>query len=664
MSVSTPRDNHATEVRDGRIQVASVAGVAFLVGAILLYLLAVPLARLTVFPEANVALFWFPIAIFAGLIARLPLNWLPALTVSVLVAEFIGTQVFEGVSIQTVWLWMLAAGMEAVLVGLTLKAVGVNRMRRPVDLLKLAVVVPVVVLASAAVGGLAASTTFGSSWLSSAQAWWLGDVSGLLIMVPFVLAIRRGAVSPVRRFVEYLATSTAVVAISLSIFLGPVWATDFSLKGALFVPMLGWIALRFGVAAVASIAPLVVFIGATSAAHSVGQFEGTTPDIALLLPVQGFLLLTCLTAYAVGTVAEANWRAEALLRAQASEDALTGLPNRRAMLEQIQISPKSSRKLGFRAILFCDLRDFKQVNDTAGHDAGDEALIVTASRLAAIVSDRGTVARFGGDEFVVLLNGASDQSDVADLARDLVASVGQPIRINGNVHRLGLDVGIAIESEETKRSEQLPMRADMALLEAKREMEPTTKFYAEAFNQRLRANLDAKSLVRNALQEGQVEAWFQPIFGADAGLVVGAEALARIRTSDGTVHKPSQFIEVAEQTGLIVELGQVVLEQSLDWARQQRIAQPGFLVSVNVSVRQLDDVDFADKVVESIARRELDPSVLILEVTEQMMLGLHSPAMKVLASLRSHGVRIAIDDFGTGYASFTGLRRTEADVIK
>lgn len=647
-----------------RLEVFSVSGIALLAGAVALYIVAVPVARLTVFPEADVALFWFPVAIFAGLIARLSLNWLPALTVCVLLAEFIGTQLFEGVTLQTVWLWMLATGMEAVLVGLALKAVRANHLKRPLDLLKISIVVPIVVLASASVGGLAAAVTFGADWLVSFQAWWLGDVSGLLIMVPLLLSFRISARMSTRRAAEYIAISTVVVAASFWIFTTPVSGTDFSLKTAVFVPLLGWIAFRFGVSAVAAIAPIVVVICAVSAANSVGPFEGTTPDIRLLLPIQGFLLLTCLTSYAVGTVTEANWRTEALLRSQANEDALTGLPNRRAMLEQVQLPLKSSHSAGVTAILFCDLRGFKQINDTAGHEAGDQALRLTANRLTAVVGRCGTVARFGGDEFVVLLHGAECQSDIAELARQLVATINEPMHIHGEDYLLGMDVGIALESDEIKHTEQLAIRADVALLESKRQDQPATRFYDDAFEQQLRAQLDAKSLIRHALDDGHVEAWFQPIVRADSGSVVGAEALARIRTSDGIVHQPGEFIEVAETSGLIVPFGLVILEQALDWVRQQRVAEPDLYVTVNVAVRQFADREFADCVIEALAQRSLDPSALILEVTERTVLGLHSPAVRVLESLRAHGIRIAIDDFGTGYSSFTGLRRSEADMIK
>jgi len=165
--VPLKEENTNAESPDGRLQVRSLPGLALLTGAILLYVAAVPLARLTVFPDADVALFWFPVAIFASLVARLPLNWLPALIASVLIAEFIGTQLFEGVTLQTVWLVMLATAMEVVFVGLALKAAGANRLRRPLDLLKFALIVPVVLLASATVGALAASTTFGSDWFVS-----------------------------------------------------------------------------------------------------------------------------------------------------------------------------------------------------------------------------------------------------------------------------------------------------------------------------------------------------------------------------------------------------------------------------------------------------------------------------------------------------------------
>jgi diguanylate cyclase (GGDEF)-like protein len=652
------------EGQDGQFPILSLRGIGLLVGAIALYLVAVPLASLTVFPEADIALFWFPIAIFVGLIARLPYRWLPALTVAVLVAEFIAAQVFRGVDISTVGLWMLATAVEAVVVGVLLKLGMKNQFGQPLDVLKFAVIVPVAVLLSAAIGGLAISASFGTEWSQGFQEWWLGDVSGILIAAPFVMLIRIPKTVSTSQVLEYLAMAALTIAATAWIFLKPTKETNFNLWAALLVPILGWVALSFGVVAVSSIAPVVVFVAAVSGANSLGPFEGVTPGVEVLIPTQAFLVLTCLSAYAAGTVAEAYRRAEAMLHAQAFADPLTGLPNRRALLDRINRPPQSSGREESRAVFFCDLRGFKQVNDTLGHAAGDEALLETANRLEIAVGNRGTVSRFGGDEFVVLVERFASPEQIERLAARIVDLVGQPMRISGQDQVLGVDIGVAIESPDVRRSEQLVIRADVALLEAKQDVEASIVFYTDVLARQLQARVDSMSLVRNALDRGEVEMWLQPVVSPLTGEVTGAEALARIRTGDGTIHPPASFIDEAEQSGLIVGLGYTMLDQALDWLLAHKADHSDFHVAVNVSVRQLYELDFARRVGQALASRGLDASKLVLEVTERMVVARHSPTVGVLEDLRTQGVRVSIDDFGTGYASFTALRQLPADIVK
>lgn len=297
----------------------SAPGIVFTAIAVVLYVAGVPLARQTVFPEVSVALFWFPTAIFAGLIARLPLRWMTILVPGVLLAEFIGTQAFEGVSITTVWFWMLATGAEAVGVGLVLKAIRANQLRGPFDLLKFAVAVPVVVAATACLGGLAVVMSFGTQWSEAFRGWWLGDVTGMLIACPFILSVAWPRAVTRERVIEYAAMCVLTLGTALWVFTTPVPSNQVILRAALLVPMLGWIALRLGVAPVAAVAPVVVLIAAICAAASRGPFEGTTPDISLLVPTQAFLALACLTLYAAGTVTEAYRRSQAALIEQTQQ---------------------------------------------------------------------------------------------------------------------------------------------------------------------------------------------------------------------------------------------------------------------------------------------------------------------------------------------------------
>ena len=638
---------------------------AWILAGFCIYLAAVPLARQTVFPEVSVALFWFPTAIFVGLVARLPIRCLAVLVPTIMLAEFIGTQVFEGVSLRTVWLWVLATTVEVTIVGLMLKFAKANRLLRPYDLLKFAIIVPLGVLVSAAIGGLAVSITFGTDWIAGFRGWWLGDVSGILILAPFILTIRPSKTVSIRRVLEYAALSLFTLGVALWIFSTPSSPADFTLRAALLVPMLGWIAMRFGVAAAAAIAPWVVLIAAIAAANSSGPFAGTSPNAALLVPTQAFLVLTCLTAYAAGTAADAQRSAQQRLYQQATHDELTGLANRRGMLERIAEPPPVWPRRGVpRALLFCDLRGFKQINDTQGHSAGDAALVETARRLRAAIGNQGSAARFGGDEFVVLLEGPDYRGDVEQLANRIVEEIGQPLDPGVLDLRLGIDIGIALEPSNARHSDDLVIQADLALLAAKAADAPSTIYYTDVLEERVRNRAETEELLRKAIENGWVQAWLQPIVSTQTGETIGAEALARIFTSDAEIHEPTDFIEVAEETGLIIDLGAVVLRGSLDWLAEQSQTRPDIQVSVNLSVRELCEANFADRVMAELSRRGIEPSRLILEVTERIMLVPQSPAVDTLESLKSRGVRIAIDDFGTGYSSLAALRQVPADIIK
>ncbi|MDP3973150.1 MAG: response regulator [Candidatus Nanopelagicales bacterium] len=290
----------------------SVAGVALVAGAVLFIVGTTPLARLTVFPEASVALLWLPAAIFAGLIARLPLRRWPTLVGGVMVAEFCAALV-QGFPIGVTWLWVLADALIATLVGMALKAAGANRLRRPWELLKFVIVVPIALLVPAAIGGLAVVATFGGQWSSGFAGCFLGNMSAILIFTPFILTVHRPGNIEMKRAVEYLAVCAVTIGAELWILLASSSVTGFTLKFALLAPLLVWLGLRFGVAPVAAIASIVVLLLAIFAAQSLGPFETSTPSVELLITTGALLVLTCLAAYVAGTVAETKKPVESVI---------------------------------------------------------------------------------------------------------------------------------------------------------------------------------------------------------------------------------------------------------------------------------------------------------------------------------------------------------------
>lgn len=652
-----PFTGHKTHV-DERLLIA---------GAFLLYLALVPMARTTVVsPEFHVAVFWVPVAVFVALVARLPIRWLPAIVGAQALAEFVGIQAFEGVPLDSTPLWVVATTAEAVLLGLALKAVGATELRRLVDLVKFTVTSVVVVLLTATLGGLAVTTSFGGSWFDNFFAWWLGDVSGILIVAPILLAFRRPSSFRWARVLEYAATAAVTILIAVWVFLTSTPLDGVPYRVALLVPLLAWIAIRFGISAAGVVAAITVTVGAVAATQNIGLFQGTDQNARLLFSTQVFLVLTCLSAYAAGAIAEAGRTSQADLAAEVGRDWLTGLMNRRAMIDQICAAPTGSARDAWatRAVLFCDLRGFKQINDILGHAAGDHALVEAAGRIEAAVGEEGSVARFGGDEFVVLVDRA-DEPAVVDRVTDAIRVIfDEPMPIADAFHTLGIDIGVALQTWPTTDPEGVVLRADVALLEAKSRAEATVAFYSEALERKMTDRLATEALIRQAIRDDLIETWFQPVIESSTFAVVGAEALARIRTQDGVVHLPGEFIDVAEGSGLIVVLGRVVLRQALDWLQEQSRDRPKCQVAVNIAVIQLLDVDFVAFVERELSDRELPPQRLILEVTERALLDPESRALSVLEELDALGIRLSIDDFGTGYASLSALRLMPADIIK
>lgn len=638
-----------------------------IVGAFVLYLALVPIARTTVFsPELHVAVFWMPVAVFVALVARLPMRWVPAAAGALAVAEFVGTQVFEGVTLGTTPLWVVATTTEAVLLGLALKVVGATELRRPVELVKFTALTILVVLLTATVGGLAVSGSFGGQWVDNFFAWWLGDMSGILIAAPIFLAFRRPPGIRWKRVAEYLGNAVVVTLVACWVFLTQIQIDSVPFKVALLVPLLAWIAIRFGISAAGVVASITVTIGAIAATQNLGLFQGTDQNDRLLFSTQVFLVLTCLSAYAAGSIAEAYRNARVELAAELSQDWLTGLTNRRAMLEHIVSPPLGNIRGAWvtRAVLFCDLRGFKQINDTLGHAAGDGALVEAARRIESAVGGAGLVARFGGDEFVVLIHRADESAMVDRLTESITERVSEAMPLGDAFDTLGIDIGVALQTWPATDPEGVVLRADVALLEAKGRPDPAVVFYSEALERKMTDRLATETLIRQAIADDGIEAWFQPVIESSTFAVVGAEALARIRTADGVIHGPGEFIEVAEASGLIVALGRVMLRQALDWLHDRSGSQPDSQVAVNLAVLQLLDVDFVTFVKRELADRDIAPNRLILEVTERALLDPESRAVSVLEELDALGVRLSIDDFGTGYASLSALRVMPADIIK
>jgi diguanylate cyclase (GGDEF)-like protein/PAS domain S-box-containing protein len=360
--------------------------------------------------------------------------------------------------------------------------------------------------------------------------------------------------------------------------------------------------------------------------------------------------------------------AQTALTRQATHDELTGLPNRAVLVDRIDQALSHARRSGrCTAVLFIDLDRFKQVNDTHGHAAGDNVLQEVASKLATAVRPMDTVARIGGDEFVVLVTDIASLLHAVDLSTRLLTEVCRRPEESDNGERVSASIGIAVSTFGRGSAEAMLTEADTAMYQAKSGGGARAEVFDEALGRVVQQRSVARRMLQSALDEGRVVVHYQPIIGLRTGTVAGFEALARINGHDDVLVPPGVFIPVAEDSGLVVPLGAEVLEMACLQAKHWQPARPddsGLTVAVNVSARQLQAGDLSALVRKTLERTGLDPSCLHLEITETAIIDLHPGVVEQLTRIGELGVQIGLDDFGTGYASLTHLRRLPLTFVK
>ena len=350
----------------------------------------------------------------------------------------------------------------------------------------------------------------------------------------------------------------------------------------------------------------------------------------------------------------------------AHHDPLTGLPNRLLFQDRMQQAVARARRSGEGvSLLFFDLDRFKIVNDTLGHEVGDELLKAAAERLRQGVREEDTVARIGGDEFTIVLEGTGEGKDAATVARKLIESISAPFRVGNQELFVGTSVGITSYPADGLDSETLMRNADAALYQAKEGGRGTFRFFTEEMNERARRLLVREVALRHALARDQLALHYQPQVDARSGRITGAEALLRWTNPELGTISPSEFIPIAEETGLIVPIGEWVVRKACEQAVAWRAAGHAELrVAVNLSARQFRQQDLVESVLRVLADTGLEPRALELELTESALLQDVPSAIRVLTEFKKAGVGISIDDFGVGFSSLSYLKRLPLDTLK
>ncbi len=356
-------------------------------------------------------------------------------------------------------------------------------------------------------------------------------------------------------------------------------------------------------------------------------------------------------------------RKAAQITYQAHHDELTGLPNRLKLKQEIRDLIR--RKLDSRfAVLFLDLDNFKTVNDSLGHKVGDRLLTETAERLRTLVGDQGIVARLGGDEYVVLLPDIADPEKASRYVEAVLTAFRKPFFIDEHELYMSTSIGLTCYPEDGSDPDTLIKNADIAMYRAKARERSSWQRFDSAMVEQVTTRLTVEKSIRKGLENNEFVAYYQPRVDVLTGRVVGMEALVRWHKADGTIGNPGDFIPVAEETGLIVQLGERVLREACMQSHAWHAAGLGDLrVSVNISAHQFR-ANLTDMVFSVLDDSGLDPSLLELEITESTMMSDLGQTVSLLETLSQKGIRTAIDDFGTGHSSLYYLKTFHINTLK
>ncbi|CAM3711347.1 putative bifunctional diguanylate cyclase/phosphodiesterase [Parendozoicomonas haliclonae] len=347
-------------------------------------------------------------------------------------------------------------------------------------------------------------------------------------------------------------------------------------------------------------------------------------------------------------------------------DEVTGLLNRKGCLEYLHDSlVRASRSDCKTALMLVDIDRFKVINDHYGHKEGDKLLTQFGQRMQSLLRQTDYVARTGGDQFAVILNHLADYSGAARVARKILDSLDAPFDVREESTNLTCSIGISVSPQDSSECSQLMHDADLAMYQAKASGRSTYKFYTSVLQAEVVGKLALEKELREAIKNEELEPWFQPQYELKTLKLIGFEALVRWNHPTRGVLPPGKFIDLAEETGLIINIGEIVLEKACAHLKtMQKMSSQSLKMSINLSPRQLESDNLVPFIKRIVTKNCIDPRNVVLEITENLLLQKTREVLDTLAQLKSMGIRIALDDFGTGYSAIAYLQQFHFDQIK
>ncbi len=523
--------------------------------------------------------------------------------------------------------------------------------------------------AVSAVIGSAALVKFGAL---PAEAFWQGlwslwsaDLVGAILLAPVLLSVNRQDWHSHRDVfrLEWLAVLFASALVSWLMFDSDSHQS-WEIAEFLLFPLVLWVALRFSVGATTSLVLVLSLVRVTS--NLDGQATAELAPYLEMLNLQVISLSLAISGLLVGAALTERRESELRLDRLANHDALTGLPNRTYFQVHLEhVIAHCARQDCQVSLLFIDLDRFKHINDTRGHEVGDEVLRIIADRLGNTLRSDDFVARLGGDEFAVVMTHPRTLRAASRVATNLMEALSGPFKVKNHSYTVSASIGVSVYPDDASDANTLLRQADMAMYKAKLKRSGF-EYFSDDMNAAAHEQLIIENGIRRALRKNDFALLYQPKVDLRTGRMVGMEALIRWMTpGGGGIVGPDKFIPVAEETGLIVPVGQWVLKTACQqWVAWHKAGLKPPLISVNLSPRQFSHGGLARDILRTIEETGMDPACLGLEITETIAMENPETTMQVLAEMNQHGIQVMIDDFGTGHSNLRQLKRLPIDIVK